>query len=371
MTAPSDAVLDLPPFPAAGDLPGSLRWQAAACGDRAPLYRELLRSVAADVESGGPATTLLEPYTSDLVVGLRLMAALHRLVLDGALPDLAPFYPSAGGTERPEGAWPVVRQVLADRSDQVAALLPLPVQTNETGRAAVLYAGLLVLAHRTGLPIRLLEIGASAGLNLRADGFGYRTSAGVFGAAESALVLDEPWRGTPPVPLSTPVRVVERRGCDPAPLDPADPGHRRRLESLVWADQLDRLARLRAAFTVAEAVPAPVDRADDTVAWLADRLAETSAGTLTVVWHSVIAPYVDRETWGAVGALLADVGEGATGDAPLARLGFEGEADESGKVRMTARITLWPDGGTRLLGTARDHGMPFVWDGPHLRPGIA
>ncbi|TQS46654.1 DUF2332 domain-containing protein [Cryptosporangium phraense] len=364
MTAPSPSV-DLPPFPRDGDLPSYLRWQAMACGDHSPLYRALLDGAAIDVEKGGPVAGLLAPYADRLTAspGLRLLAAVHCLVLDGALPELAPYYPSVGGTEPPESAWPVVERVLEQRTDEVAAAMAAPVQTNETGRASVLYAGLLVLAHRTGLPIRLLEIGAAAGLNLRADRFGYRTATGVHGDPGSPLVLDEPWRGEAPVPLGTRVRVVERRGCDPAPLDPSSPSDRRHLESLIWADQVDRLERLRSAFTVAERVPAPVDRASDTAAWLADRLSETASGTLTVVWNSVIKGYVDPDAWKAIEVLLADVGEHAGGDAPLARLSFEPETDERGKPRFAAWLTLWPHGERRLLGTAGGHGTPFDWAG--------
>jgi len=364
MTAPASVSVELPPFPEPGDLPGHLRWQAAACGDRTPLSRSLLRAAADDAERGGPVAALLAPYVERPAAdapALRFLAAIHYLVLEGALPELAPYYPSVGGTEPVEGAWPVLRRILAERPDDVAARLAAPVQTNETGRAAVLYAGLTVLAYRTGLPIRLLELGASAGLNLRADRFGYRIAGGVYGDPASPLVLAEPWQGTPPVPPRTPVRVVERRGCDPNPLDPTDPEHRRRLESLVWADQLDRLERLRAALSVAERVPAPVDRAADTAAWLADRLSEGTSGTLTVVWHSVVKGYVDADAWRAVDALLDDVGNHAGGDAPLALLGFEPESDERGRTRFAARLTLWPDGETRLLGTSDGHGTPFVW----------
>ena len=46
-------------------------------------------------------------------------------------------------------------------------------QTNEVGRSALLMSGLLVLADRFGLPLRLFELGASAGLNLQLDRYGY------------------------------------------------------------------------------------------------------------------------------------------------------------------------------------------------------
>ncbi|WP_051571357.1 DUF2332 domain-containing protein [Cryptosporangium arvum] len=357
---------DLPPFPAPGDLPGHLRWQAAGCGDRAPLSRALLRAAADDAESGGPTAALLAPYVDRPAAdapGLRFLAAAHYLVLNGSLPELARFYPSAGGTEPFDGAWEPLHKALIERPDEFAARLTAPVQTNETGRAAALYGGLAVLTHHTGLPIRLLEIGASAGLNLRADRFGYRVDGTVYGGQDSPLILDEPFRGIPPVPLGTRVSVVERRGCDPHPLDPADAEHRRRLESLVWAEQVNRLERLRAAIAVAGRVPAEVDRTADTAGWLADRLAEASPGTVTLVWHSVVQSYVDHDAWRAIEALLDEVGEHTGGDAPLARLAFEPETDEDGRGRFAARLTLWPDGTSHLLGTTNGHGIPFAWAG--------
>ncbi|GAA0283497.1 DUF2332 domain-containing protein [Cryptosporangium japonicum] len=357
---------DLPPFPEPGDLPGHLRWQAVGCGDRAPLSRALLRAAADDAEAGGPVATLLAPYVDRPAAdapGLRFLAAAHYLVLAGSLPELAPYYPSVGGAEPFEEAWEPLLKALTERPDEFAARLTAPVQTNETGRAAALYGGLTVLTHHTGLPVRLLEIGASAGLNLRADRFGYRVDGVVHGDPSSPLVLDEPFRGHPPVPPGTRVAVVERRGCDPHPLDPADAEHRRRLESLVWAEQVNRLERLRAALAVADRVPARVDRAADTAGWLGDRLAEASPGTVTLVWHSVVRSYVDPGAWRAIEALLDDVGNHAGGDAPLARLAFEPETDEEGRGRFAARLTLWPHGGTELLGTTNGHGIPFEWAG--------
>lgn len=75
----------------------------------------------------------------------------------------------------------VVRATLHEHFDWIRERLPRTVQTNEPGRSAVLYAVLLWLADRHRRPIRLLEIGASAGLNLHADCFAYAVGDETFG----------------------------------------------------------------------------------------------------------------------------------------------------------------------------------------------
>ena len=351
---------EVPRLPAG--LVEELRRQVARCRPSSPLYAALLEGLAADAESGGIAATLLAPYAGEplaTVPGLRLLAAVHRLVLEGRLPRLAAFYPTVGGTEPPERAWPSFHSVLVEHADELRPLIAAPLQTNETGRSALLYGGALVVVARTGLPLRLLEVGASAGLNLRMDHFGYRVGGRLLGDPSSPLVLDEPWLGAPPAPVNTRLRIVERRGCDPFPIDPASDDGAIRLASLIWADPA-RLARLRAAIAVAEQVPAVVDAAtaDD---WLAERLAEPAPGAATVVWHSVVRQYVDPGRWRRVGDLLARAGAFATVDAPVAHLAFEPDISADGDYTFSLRLTLWPGGRTETLATAGGHGTPVRW----------
>ena len=89
------------------------------------------------------------------------------------------------------------------------------VQTNEPGRSAVLFGVLLWIADRYRRPVRLLEIGASAGLNLLAEHFAYRSSGALLGDPESPLVFEGPWVGTPvpdPADAQTHLTVVEQAG---------------------------------------------------------------------------------------------------------------------------------------------------------------
>src|SRR5215213_9131459 len=100
-----------------------LRWQADWCARLgSPLYTALLEAAADDVERGGPAWALLagrEHEPARAFLPIRLLGAVHRLVLTGELPGLAPFYPSTGGTVDLEAAPKGFIAALADHADAV------------------------------------------------------------------------------------------------------------------------------------------------------------------------------------------------------------------------------------------------------------
>src|SRR2546422_48321 len=102
------------------------------------------------------------------------------------------------------------------------------------------------VAEQTGRGRRVLEIGASAGLNLRWDRFRYEAADWAFGdSASPARIPCEYDGGRPPLPPQ--VWVMERAGCDPAPIDATTDEGSLTLQSFVWPEQLERLALLRAA----------------------------------------------------------------------------------------------------------------------------
>ena len=59
------------------------------------------------------------------------------------------------------------------------------VQTNEVGRSAPLSAAMNYLTVTAGLPLRLLEVGASAGLNLWMDRYFVQAGAAGWGPPDS------------------------------------------------------------------------------------------------------------------------------------------------------------------------------------------
>jgi hypothetical protein len=340
-----------------------LRRQAVACRELgSPLYAALLGYAADDLLAGGPAAGVLDghlasPWRSAL--GLRLLGGVHALVLTGQAPELAAFYPSAGGTADPgpgyARAWTAMRQVLADRRDAVGAWLDRPPQTNEVGRAAALLGGLRHVAAEARLPVRLVEIGASAGLNLRADRFHVPGEAGGYGDPSSPVVLAGAWRGQPPP--AVPFEVIGRTGGDRAPIDPATGQGRLTLAAYVWADQADRMDRLRGALAVAAQVPADLRRelASDTL-----RRTTLAEGAWTVLWHSIVRQYLDDAQRAAVSEGIAALGAAATPSARFAWITLEPRrATADGECDVT--LTTWPGGRQRVLGTAPPHGMPVTW----------
>ncbi|TKJ28358.1 DUF2332 family protein [Blastococcus sp. CCUG 61487] len=151
------------------------RWSA--------LTTALLLGAADDWDAGGITRTVLEPYAEDpsgSALPLRFAAALHRLVLTGRAPERPhrPAVPDQRGGPRRR---PARRAGRGGRPDRRA--------------------------------VRLLEIGASAGLNLSIDRF---RIGDVWGPPHSPCRLPDPG-----FELDLPdIRIVERAGCDRAPLDP-------------------------------------------------------------------------------------------------------------------------------------------------------
>ena len=322
-----------------------------------PLYGELVERVAADVETGGAFHELMtDPAVEPLgdVPMLRLMGAAHRLALAGQAPDLARFYPSCGGVADPDGAWAALLALARESPELLREHIGRPVQTNEIGRSAPLSGGFASVARDTGLPLRLLEVGASAGLNLRFDQYRYETGGRAFGPEDSPVVLRGHWDSGEP-PYDVQVQVSERRGCDPRPVDATSEGGRLTLLSYLWPDQLERFERLRGALEIARRLPVTVEQADGR-AWVERELAQAAPGAATVVFHSVVMPYLSHEEREGFAATVRAAGERAGDDAPLAWLRMEYGGDE-----CELRLTLWPGGSGRLLATCGFHGLHVVW----------
>ena len=352
--------------------------RGVAAQARLPLYECLLDAIIADVERGGVCAELMADPGPDPIedaVPLRFLGTVHRIVLDGRAPELAAFYPSAGGSfpPRPGAGAGAGRDVvdaleatISEHRDELAAGLTRPVQTNEVGRSRALMLGFLDVAEHTGLPLRVLEIGASAGLNLRWDRFRYEGGAAgsAFGPVKSPVRLEPAYRDEPP-DLDRLAVVVERRGCDASPLDPTSPADQLTLRSFVWPEQTDRLERLDGAIEVARQCGRPGGpgrrrRVDRRTVGRRRR----GPGAATVVFHSIVWQYLSARTRSRLVTTLSRAGRAATDQAPLAWVRMEPIGGDISAKATEIRVTRWPGGHDTVLAHAGYHGQ---WVAPAPR----
>jgi hypothetical protein len=321
-------------------------WQARGCELLgSPFYARLLESAAADLEAGGPVRDVLSGFEVEdrgSAIALRLLAPVHRKVLAGEAPQLDRHYPSTGGDGDATAAWPRFREFLERNVAWMRKELGRPCQTNEVGRSAALLGGFLEVSHRTQKPLRILELGASAGLNLRWDRYYYESADGAWGDDSSPVHFTHSFEVPPPLQRSC--EVVERKGCDLNPIDPTSEEGALMLRSFIWADQLARLSQLDGAIEVAAQLPVEVERIG-AADFLARELATPRDDVATVVYHSVFLQYVSEPERGRIAAAIAGAGAGVF------------------YLRMEPAYPLFEIRlNDELLGTSHAHGTYVRWN---------
>ena len=327
------------------------------------LYWHLTRAMADDLEAGGVTAQICagwEAAEAGDVVQLRLLAGLFREVLRGDAEELAPFCPCLGGEADPASAWPVAHHVMERSTERLHDALTVAPQTNEAGRSAALLVGSTEAVRRSGMPfVRLLEPGASAGLNLLVDHFRFEGDDWAWGDPSSAVVLDGVGaQGFSPLDFT----IVSRRGCDLFPVDASTPEGALRLRSFVWPFQVVRHQRLAGALELARRHPVTVDQAGGAV-WVREQLAEPVGGdVLTVVWQSVTRQYWPADEVAALEAVI----EEARSRIPLVHVTMEAPRESAGFDRVTdhssGRPVIEVDGD--VIARCDYHGPPILLGTP-------
>jgi hypothetical protein len=347
--------------PSRDEIAAAFRVQARGCADHgSAIYASLIEAAAQDLERGGKMAEVVAGWRGHPVLdalSLRILGGVHRLVMEGSAPGLARHYPSVGGV-------PDEASLLADFAALVEARVPElreaahePVQTNEVSRTAALLPGFLRVAATTGLPLRLLELGSSAGLLQLADRFRYELGPHRWGDPVSAVMVQADWEGPRP-DLEAALRVTARSGCDPRPIDVRDAVQFRRLASFVWPEQTARLHLLRTAQRAARFHPPQVE-ASGGADFLRRELARPQRGVATLVFQSVMWWYVSGAERAEITRLVTEAGARATSDAPLAWLRME-----AGLSDTEVRLWSWPGGEDALLARAQYHGRWVRWLAP-------
>lgn len=327
--------------------------QAQSCESLdSPFMGQLCRLLAHRLERGTALTNRLFDWSGDIGPGgdsvpLRLCGALHALRLAGDAALTAVYPPNHASDDE---LWAVIKQTFKTQPEAIDRFIDSPPQTNEVRRAIALIAAAHVIAHDTPNPMRVSELGASAGLNLNWDSYALRIGDTTFGPMDAALTLTPEWSGALPPASATP-HVVERRGVDLNPLDPRSDSLR--LRAYLWADQPHRLALTDAALSLPAA---PVDKGD-AIEWLANRLPHIS-GQTHMIYSTVAWQYFPAAKQAEGIAMIEAAGAAATPDSPLAFVQMENDGADRGAA-LTLR--LWPANLHMSLGRVDFHGRWVKW----------
>lgn len=294
---------------------------------QSPLYEMLAGTVAGDAEMLGRLASLPPAKRQP---NLLLAAVRHVAGVPAGWGDFR---------ETALARWEAVRDIMLERSTQ----------TNEPARCATL----LPILARLPQPLALIEVGASAGLCLLPDHYAYdyggrevRPAASMAGIPVFTCQAD----AATPIPKALP-HVAWRAGLDLNPLDVTDADQMAWLETLVWPEQEQRLARLRAAIEVARAAPPRMVRGDLRQG-LATLAAEAPRELTLVIFHTAVLAYVpdqgDREDFAASVTSLCDFWI----------------ANESPRV-FPAIAEKTPDDGRLGRFLLSVNGVPVAWTSPH------
>lgn len=343
------------------DIRAAFREQARACRELgSPFTSKLCDLFATRLQPGDPIADQLLQWratksASQPLIALRVAGALHGLVLEKRCVALTQVYPPAECSD--ELVWQGIADAMHTHATYILDRLTSAPQTNEVRRAAILVPGFLEIALCTGLPLSLSEIGASAGLNLLWDQFGYTLGDLSWGNLASPVQLAPVWHGS--AVADQVVEVRERSGCDLNPIDVNRHEDRLRLLSYIWADQTDRFDRTSAAIDLAQRPRIRVEAAD-VLTWLPARLTRNWSGSAHVLYHTIVWQYFPEAVQRAALQMITQAGERTSASAPLAWLRFEADDVTPG---AGLRLTLWPGGVEKQVARADFHGRWIDWRG--------
>ncbi|MBP6786066.1 MAG: DUF2332 domain-containing protein [Candidatus Promineofilum sp.] len=364
-------------------LAGRFREQERFADGYSPLYAALFDVVvdwlAADNDSLADWLVEASRQREPLEVTLLLAAGIHREVLRGTAAALAGYYSTAGGMRTVDTEFPAaLRATVAVHRARLAGFIrQANVQTNETGRGVAWLLPLVCL----GWPaVHLLELGASAGLNLVAERRGYRL-ADDMNPARTLLTLGEgpaqftilaPGAAGLPSPAASPA-ILSRTGGDMLPFHLRTAEDELTLAAFIWGDQPQRMARLREGIAAlrdvaGSAAPVslrPLRLPDELPAFLVEAF-PAPAGAPVVIFNTTVSMYLPDKGDSMRGMIDAWA---SAQSVPV--LWLQWEPDREGR-RPPEREWLawtadyWPNDGRAdprrfRLGWVHPHGAALQW----------
>jgi hypothetical protein len=337
------------------------QWFAADV-ERVPMYQRIVLAASEDEE----VMALMEEAPDRQRRPNLLLAAVHDLLLAGDDDALARWYPTVNGGEPPPAAdvYPAFRSFVdSHRAAIVDMLRTRSTQTNESNRSCLWRAALPAVGATVDAPIALLELGASAGLNLCFDRYTYDFDGGSAGALMQCTIRS----GAPPVDRPIP-EIAARAGLDLHPIDVRDDVQVRWLKACVWPEHLERHRRFDSAVAIAREDPPriePGDLVDD----LGSVVATLPVDAHLVVVNSWVLTYLDRDRRVGLESRLGAIGADRpvtwlTAEAPTV-VAWAGELVHDAEFFSAVGVARWRDGSLsrQLLAKVHAHLEWMEWIG--------
>jgi hypothetical protein len=352
------------------------RFAADECRSSSRLYEVVSLGMADDIELLQWVVDVCNPRGDATLI----LAAVHDRLLAGVDgTDLAAFYPNLTAQPAPpESAYPAFRAFVMAQRDALAPLLAeRGTQTNEVRRCSYLLPAFVFAAARTSRPLSIIDVGASAGLNLLFDRYAYDYGDGLrAGDPTSSVRVTTQLRGARPSVAPAP-NVAERVGVDLSPVALDDADAARWLEACVWPEHVERFTTLRAALALARYVR-PRVVAGNAVDRLPQLITNSDASAAVVVVNTNVLVYFSEAERGAYGRALRDSGAQRelfwiANEHPvfLRQAGFEQPIDAaSDPAALPLAITHFRDDMREEFVAANvgPHGRWLEWFGAGTRP---
>ena len=273
-----------------------------------PLYERLAMGISMDAELLALASGAISKP-----VPMILLAAVHYLLLNDPAEPLAQFYPDitplAGICE--DDPYSLFRNFCIKHGDKIKDIISTyHVQTNEVRRCACLLPAFVIAAQEAkGLPLTLVEIGASAGLNLLWDQYGYDFGDGlIYGNSASLVQLSCSLRGDKRPPLAEKFpQIASRVGVDLCPIDVRSESSINWLSAFIWPEHTGRFDLLRRAVKIARDNP-PDLRKGDVLELVPGIMKTVPPDSGLCLFHTFVSNQMSPEIRNGLENLISDYG---------------------------------------------------------------
>ena len=330
----------------------------------APFYEELCAEIGEQPAVAGLLGAAPEGQRRHTL----LLAALHAVVLRYPAEPLGRWYPSVPGRAPTIPLGEALARFVAEHEGEIRSIVAQRrTQTNEVARCAVLEPVVAWANADVHEPLLLIDLGASAGLNLLLDRWHYDYSDGTTrGALASEVEITSEVRGPTSIPSMPAPVIAGRIGIDLEPVDVTDPEATGWLEACIFPEQAERLERLRRALRVAASWPPEVVAGTvlEHLPGILDRAGEAPV----CVFDTWLLPYLAEEERQTLAELIADRGlthpiSWICGEPARAIPGFHPPADAPGEATcwVVRRYRPGEETAESLVAYSHPHGAWLDW----------